>query len=103
MISYKIIVNNTADVRKPLQPQIVKPGDTNYKEVVFQRNLRVCHLKTGERVKIRGTATRGVIKEIITDINQVNWDTKRPSFVHVQFDNGESRLCNPSQLKRSKI
>jgi hypothetical protein len=103
MISYKIIVQNTVDVKNPEQRVIAKPGQPDFKQVVFTRNLKQCRYKTGDRVKVRGTAKRGNIVEILTDINVVNWVRNRPHYIVAQWDDGSTSVCNHSQLKVSKI
>lgn len=101
MIEYEIVVSHTRD-QKPGRV-VVKPGDETYNEVVFQRNLRACRYNPEDRVKIRGTNTKGMVLRIEDDINRINWSSNtRPMFVQVRFDNGVVKMCHPSQLKRSK-
>ena len=101
MIEYEIVVNHKRD-QKPAR-KVVEPTDSDFKTVVFQRQLRACNYKDEDRVKIRGTNTRGIILRIEEDVNRVNWVNNRPMFVQVRFDNGEVKMCNPNQIKRSKI
>lgn len=103
MISYKLIVQNTVDNKTPEQRVVVSPNDTNYKEIVLKRNLANNRYKAGDRVKMRKSATRGNVCEVITDINIVNWSRNRPHFLVVQWDDGKTNMCNSSQLKASKI
>lgn len=98
MIEYEIVVNHRHDQK--LSPAKVTPRDANYKEVVFQRQLKVCKYEPGQYVKVRKSAKRGQILEIIEDINQVNWLHNRPQFVKVDFGKDGVMMCNPSQLKR---
>lgn len=100
MIAYEIIVNHQRDQKSTRQ--IVKPGDANFKEVVFQRNHKQCQYAADQRVKLRNGHTRGTITEIISDINQIQWQNNKPLFVRVKFDNGQEIIVNHNQLKRSK-
>lgn len=103
MISYKLIVQNTVDVKHPEQRVVVKPGDVNYKDIVLQRNLKINRFQAGDRVKVRKSAKRGNIMEVITDIKDVNWDRNKAHFLVVQWDDGSTAMCSPSQLKPSKL
>ncbi len=103
MISYKIIVQNGRDQRTVDNRTVVTPSDDNYRDVVFQRNLNVCHLSAGDRVKLRKGHSRGTVKEVINNIKHISWQKNRPMFVVVAFDDGKILMCNPSQLKRSKV
>ena len=98
MIEYEIVVNHRHDQK--LTPAKVTPRDTNYKDVVFQRQLKVCNYQPGQYVKVRRGHERGVILEIIEDINKINWYQNKPQFVKVDFGNGKILMCNPSQIKR---
>lgn len=100
MIEYEVIVNHKRDTPPPRET--VTPGDTSYKEVVFQRNLRACNYEVGQRVKERGGHMVGTIQHIEKDINRINWSKNRPMFVAVEFDDGRKVYANPSQLKRTK-
>lgn len=100
MIEYEVIVNNRRDT--PVKRDVVSPGDNNYREIVFQRNLHACAYTAGQRVKERGGHRVGTIAKIEKDINSINWVKNRPMFVYVEFDDGVILLCNPSQLKRTK-
>ena len=103
MISYKLIVQNTADVKQPEQRVVVKPGEPNFKEVVFKRNLTQNRFKVGDRVKMRKTSTRGNVVEIITDMSLVTWVSNRPYFLVVQWVDGTCSMCIHTQLKPSKL
>jgi len=103
VISYKIIVQNTHDQRVVGSRVVVAPGDDNYRDVVFKRNLSACQYKAGDRVKLRKGHGRGSIVEVINDIKYVGWDKNRPMFIVVAFDDGKTLMCNASQLKRSKV
>lgn len=50
---------------------------------------------------IRGTRKRGLITDIITDINEMNWTKNRPHYIRVLFDSGYV-LCHPSQIREVK-
>jgi hypothetical protein len=100
MIKYDIIVNHPHDQKNT--KVIVKPGDTNFHEIVFQRNLKACQYTAGQRVKQRGGHIRGTILSIERDITKINWSKHKPMFVEVLFDDKTHVLCNPSQLKRTK-
>ena len=99
MIEYEIVVNHKRDQK--IVNEIVKPGDPNFQEVVFRRNLRACKYKPEDRVKIRGTSIRGFVTHIEEDITKINWEVNRPQFVEVRFDDNTVKMCNPSQLKGS--
>ena len=103
MISYKLIIQNTVDVKHPELPVVVKPGDDNFKAVVLQRNLKINRFKAGDRVKVRKSARRGNVMEVITDVKCVNWDRNKAHFLVVQWEDGSTAMCSPSQLKPSRL
>lgn len=100
MIEYEVIVNHKRDTAPTRD--VVAPGDNNYKEVVFQRNLHKCTYDVGQRVKERGGHMVGTVTKIEKDISLINWSKGRPMFVAVEFDDGRKVFANPSQLKRTK-
>lgn len=100
MIEYEVIVNNKRDTA--VGREVVTPGDANYKQTVFQRNLHSCAYNEGDRVKERGGHMVGTVFKIEKDINLINWTKGRPMFVAVEFDDGRKVFANPSQLKRTK-
>jgi hypothetical protein len=103
MISYKIIVQNTADIKHPEARKVVAPGEPDFRETVFRRNLAQNRFKEGDRIKMRKTAKRGFIVEVIRDIKNVNWERNRPHFLVVQWDDKSTNMCIHTQLKPSKI
>lgn len=100
MIAYDIIVKHDKDQK--LELKIVKPGDSDFKQTIFDRNLKRVRLAEGDRVKQRGTSNRGTVSAVVRDIEHINWANNCPMFVRVDFDDGTVMMCNPSQLKRSK-
>lgn len=82
----------------------VSPGNPDFRKVVLQRALNECPWKgNNERVKIRGTNTRGNVIEILYDEDKVNWTKNIPHFIVVKFDDGKTLSCARSQLKNSRI
>ena len=94
---------------KPGAPRVteLKPADVSTvdgKALILQRSINGCQFRgENERVKIRRGHKRGNVLEIIYDKDKVNWTGNKPHFVVVRFDDGDTMLCHPSQLKRSKI
>jgi hypothetical protein len=101
VIEYKIIVSNTKTTPARYNP--VAPDAPDYKEHVFRRTVAALTMKRGDRIKVRGTANRGVIKRIYFDIKDVRWRKNKPEFIEIEMDNGDPYLVHPSSIKRSKI
>ena len=102
MIKYRKIVSGGSNKPSTIQP--ATPNSQEGKALIFQRALNACRWKgENERVKIRGTNTRGNVIEIIYDKDQVTWTRGKPHFVRVKFDDGRVLMCHPSQLKYSKL
>jgi len=93
-------VNHARDQK--VTRQIVSPNDPQYKEIVFQRQVKACPYLAGQRVKVRRGHQRGYIKEIIKDLNEVQWENNKPHFILVEHDDKKFVVYNPSQIKRSK-
>lgn len=88
MISYKIVSKK--------QPQTSSP---NIK--LFEDALKRCTFKAGDRIKVRGTANRGIITEIEQSIDYVLWKGKMPQFIAIKLDDDKEFLASPNQIKRS--
>lgn len=90
MISYEIISNSSKPTATSLNP----------KEEILSRSLTRCNFKVGDTVKVRRTPNRGVIKEIIYKFEDVKWEKNTPYNIAVEFVTGDTKLCNPYQLKK---
>ena len=100
MISYKIVSNWGKKNTPEISP--ISPKDPNFKEVILERAYRNSWAwRAGQKCKIRGTPRRGIVKEVIKEHNRVNWINNRPYFITVEFADGKTEVCNPSQLKRT--
>ena len=92
MITYQVISNNTKTSKHPAK--------FLSKQEIFTRVFNnTKHLKAGQYVKIKRTPNKGVVVEIIKDMERVNWQSNRPFFVLLKMDTGEEVLAHPSQLK----
>ena len=68
---------------------------------LFEDAKKKCTLKPGERIKVRGTPTRGVVSLIGTTLDDVSWKGKMPRFILIKTDDGREFLVSPNQIKRS--
>lgn len=100
LISYAIIVNHPRDQKETRTH--FDPKDPNYRELVLARHVKANRFVAGHRVKQRGTSNRGTVSHVETDHTKVNWVNNKPFFLEVDFDSGVTRMCIPSQLKRTK-
>lgn len=88
MISYKIVSKK--------QPQTSSP---NIK--LFEDALKRCTFKAGDRIKVRGTANKGIITTIGQSVNDISWEGKMPRFIAIKLDDNKEFLVSPNQIKRS--
>ncbi len=69
--------------------------------MVFTRAFKGNRWHVGNRIKVRGTSRKGTVREVIKDLNKVEWERNRPLFIVVEMDDGVTMIGHPGQFKGS--
>lgn len=77
----------------------MRPTEPGYRENVFNRVLKACHIQEGDYVKVKGTPKRGQVikKHLVAD--EAQWKDNRPLLLEIKVDEMVYAV-HPSQLKR---
>jgi hypothetical protein len=104
MITYRIISRNTSQSKEHPEHgrRRFNPDNEEGRKEIFTRSLakwQRCFSK-GDPIRLHGTAKKGIITKIFTDVAQVTWINKRPHFIEILMDTGDAYIANPSQLTK---
>ena len=92
MLVYKIVSNKRKDSKEPIV--------LTKESILTNWFSHADPFRVGTPVRIRGTAYKGTVQEIIKEYKRVQWEGKKPLFICVKLDDGTKVVCYPSQLKR---